>query len=153
LIVTLDEDLLSMKHQFAALLFLIFGYAGFAQDRYLEVTSGGGVAGTVTRYQIATDGRVIKGKGLGEINYSEEAKLKKCSTKRYFKNAKVLMNSYPEFNHPGNLYFSIGMNDLGRESQITWGDADQKVPEDVQKLYQKINTALARLTFVPIVRK
>jgi len=142
-----------MKHQFATLLFLIFGYAGFAQDRYLEVTSGGGVTGTVTRYQIAMDGKVVKGKGLGEINYSEEAKLKKCSTKRYYKNANVLMHSYPDFNHPGNLYFSIRLNDLGTESQITWGDAGQKVPEDVEKLYKKINTALARLTFVPIARK
>jgi hypothetical protein len=139
----------SMKHQFAAFFFLISGYTSFAQERYLEVTSGGGITGAVSGYKIRQDGFVLKGKGLREIIYSSEGKLKRCSVKKYFKNAKSLLNAYPDFNHPGNLYFSIVVLDQGKKNQITWGNDTYGIPEGAEKLYEKINKAVARLTFAP----
>ncbi len=140
-----------MKHQFATLLFLVLGYSGFTQNRYLEVTSGGGVTGSVSRYRISQDGWVLKGKGLSEIIYSTEGKLKKCSVKRYFKDAMALLNDYPDFNHPGNLYFSIGVLDKGKENKIAWGNETYGIPERAEKLYEKINKAVSKLTFTPIM--
>jgi hypothetical protein len=142
-----------MKYLFTALFFLIFVYSSLAQERYFEVTSGGGIAGTATRYQVDTGGRVKKGTGLGEISYSEEAKLKKCKARKCFRKARKLVNSYSDFNHPGNLYYSIKLYELGNGSQITWGDAGHKVPEDVEKLYQEIHAVLAGLTFAPMATK
>lgn len=142
-----------MKFLFITLFFIVFARAGHAQERYLLVSSGGGVAGTATVYKISPDGQVLKGMGLGEINYTEEGRLKKCSVKKYFKGAKSLMESSPDFQHPGNLYSSISLYENGKENKITWGDAGHAVPEDAKKLYQKINAKLTRLTFTPETRK
>jgi len=138
-----------MKFFFISLFFITLVSASHAQESYLLVSSGGGVAGTATVYKIGLDGKVLKGTGLGEINYSERSKLKKCSAKKYFKGAKSLMTSSPDFNHPGNLYSSISLYENGKESKITWGDPEHAVPEDAKKLYQKINTKLTGLTFTP----
>lgn len=121
--------------------------ASYAQESYLLVTSGGGVAGTATVYKIEEGGKVLKGKGLAEIAYTEESKLKKCAAKRYFKEAKAVLKSSPDFIHPGNMYSSIALYDGGKEGKITWGHAEFPVPEDAKKLYNKINTAVSRLTF------
>ena len=122
---------------------------GYAQESYLLVSSGGGVAGTATVYKITRDGKVMKGQGLGEIAYTEESKLKKCATKKYFKGAKAVLESSPDFIHPGNMYSSLALQDEGKESRITWGHAEYPAPEDARKLYSKINTAISRLTFSP----
>jgi hypothetical protein len=129
------------------LLCLISG--SYAQESYLLVSSGGGVAGTATVFKINKDGTVMKGQGLGEIAYTEESKLKKCATKKYFKGAKAVLASSPDFIHPGNMYSSLALYDQGKESRITWGHAEYPVPEEARKLHSKINTAMSRLTFSP----
>ena len=121
--------------------------SSYAQESYLLVSSGGGVAGTATVYKIDKTGKVMKGQGLGEIEYTEESKLKKCSAKRYFKHAKAVLKSSPDFIHPGNMYSSLTLYEDGRESRITWGHTEFPAPEDAKKLYSKINTAVSRLTF------
>jgi hypothetical protein len=107
-----------MKSLQLAVFWSFCALACYAQESYLLVSSGGGVAGTATVYKIDKDGKVMKGQGLAEIAYTEESKLKKCATKRYFKGAKAVLKSSPD-----------------------------PAPEDAKKLYNKINTALSRLTF------
>jgi hypothetical protein len=141
-----------MKFLFG-LFFCLVIHASYAQEKYLLISSGGGVVGTATVYKIHPDGKVLKGKGLGEIKYTEAGKLKKCATKKYFKRAKAAVKSNPEFNHPGNMYSSIAVVEEGKENKITWGDADHAASEDIKKLYEKINTRLSRLTFTPDTRK
>lgn len=138
-----------MKLLFMSLFLVLAFHACGAQERYLLVSNGGGVAGTATVYKISSDGKVLKGKGLGEINYSEESKLKKCAARKYFKRAEKLMASSPDFNHPGNVYSSITLYEQGKENRIAWGDAEHAAPEDAKKLYQKISTRLTTLTFTP----
>jgi hypothetical protein len=121
--------------------------SGYAQESYLLVSSGGGVAGTATVYKIDKAGNVMKGQGLGEIEYTEESKLKKCAAKRYFKHAKAVLKSSPDFIHPGNMYSSLALYEEGKESRITWGHPEFVAPEDAKKLYSKISTAVSRLTF------
>ena len=129
-------------------LFLSFvALACHAQESYLLVSSGGGVAGTATVFKINREGKVMKGQGLAEITYKEEGKLKKCTAKKYFKQAKAVLQSSPDFIHPGNMYSSLALYDEGKESRITWGHEEFPAPEDAKKLYDKINTAVSRLTF------
>ncbi|MBA4054690.1 MAG: hypothetical protein C0490_08270 [Marivirga sp.] len=128
-------------------------HAAWGQDKFLLITSGGGVTGTANVYKISADGTVKKGKGLGEIAYNEESKLKKCTTKKFFKRTKSLMNAYPDFNHPGNMYTSISLTEPDSEKKITWGATEHEVPEDAKKLHQKIITKLSRLTFTSDSRK
>lgn len=136
-----------------SLLFCIVFCASHAQENYLLVRSGGGVAGTATVYKISPDGKVLKGKGLSDVNYTEESRLRKCSVKKYFKGARTVMKSNPDFNYPGNMYAAIVLMDHGQEKKITWGDTSHAAPEDAKKLYEKINTRLSRLTFAPDSRK
>ena len=129
---------------------LVWSFCALAccgQENYLLVSSGGGVAGTATVYKIEEGGKVSKGQGLAEIAYTEESKLKKCAARKYFKQAKAVLRSSPDFIHPGNMYSSLALYDEGKESRITWGHAEFPVPEDAKKLYNKINTAVSRLTF------
>lgn len=142
-----------MKFLYGGIFFLAFFCTGLAQERYLKVTSGGGVTGIATQYKISPDGQVLRGKGLGDIKYTEVGKLKKCTVKKQFKKAEKIVTSHPDFNHPGNLYYSIMVFSQGTESQITWGNSEYEVPEDADKLYIKINKVLGRLTFVPDMRK
>jgi len=136
-----------MKFLQTGLLVSLFFQISYGQESYLLVGSGGGVAGTATVYKITRDGKVLKGKGLDEIAYTEEGKLKKCATKKYFKRAKAALKSSPGFIHPGNLYSSLTLYDEGHEDKMTWGDAAHPAPEDAKKLHQKIHEAMARLTF------
>ncbi len=89
----------------------------------------------------------MKGQGLAEITFTEESKLKKCAAKRYFKHAKSVLKSSPDFNHPGNMYSSLVLYEEGKENAITWGHAEFPAPEEATKLYSKINAAVSRLTF------
>ena len=121
--------------------------SSYAQESYLLVSNGGGVAGTATVYKIDKAGKVMKGQGLGEITYTEESKLKKCAAKRYFKQANAVLKSSPDFIHPGNMYSSLALYEEGKENKITWGHEEFPAPEDAKKLYSKITTAVSRLTF------
>lgn len=139
------------------LLFILLTLAGipalFAQEKTLLISNGGGIAGTSTVYKIDRDGTVEKGKGTVEVTYDERATIKKCTARKYFRRADALIRAYPEFNHPGNLYSSIAVMDPGHETKIVWGSAEHPVPDDVKKLFQKINDKLKHLTFTSEPRK
>lgn len=138
-----------MKFIFLSLVCLAFVKIGHAQEAYVLIKKGGGITGIADVYKVGQDGKVQKGNGLGEILYTQESKLKKCPTKRYFRKVKALLATYPNYNHPGNLYFSIAHYDGSSERTITWGDPQKKVPDDASKLFQKISTALSKLKFTP----
>jgi len=134
-----------MKITFTSLFFLLTQLA-WAQDSYLVVSSGGGIAGSATVYKISLDGKVFKGKGLGQVNYDEQGKLKKSKAKKYYRKAKIVTGASSGFNHPGNLYYSIATVQNGKESKITWGDAQYPAPQ-AKNLYLEIIAILTALKF------
>ena len=143
---------LSMKITFTCLFILMIQFA-FAQDCYLVVSSGGGITGSATVYQIGLDGKVLKGKGLGKVNYDEQSKIKKSTAGRCYRKAKMIAGSSSDFNHPGNLYYSIATHENGKESKITWGDPQHPAPEQAKNLYQEIISILTALHFTPNTTK
>lgn len=142
-----------MKFLAVASLLFIVTISVHGQECYLRLVTGGGVTGGVTEYKIQPDGKVLKGSGMGEIEYTQSAKLKKSRTKKYFKEIRSLLVANPEFNHPGNIYSSILLYENGKETRITWGDVEHKAPEEVKKLYEKIAASLGSLTFSQDLRK
>lgn len=130
-----------------ALLFLT--HLAFSQECLLVVTSGGGVTGVSTTYQIDLDGSVLRGKGLGEVRYTEQGKVKKSAAKKYFRASRKLIESSPAFNHPGNIYYSIATKENGKETKMTWGDPQNPVAEDAKKLYARIADVLSKVNFTP----
>jgi len=135
-----------MKITFTCVLVLMIQIAG-AQDSFLVVSSGGGVTGSATVYKISLDGKVLKGKGLGQVKYDEKSLLKKSIAKKCYRKAKTVVGASADFNHPGNLYYSIATLDNGKESKITWGDLEHPAPEKAKDVYQEITTILSALTF------
>ncbi len=131
-------------------LFILTSTDSFAQEKSVTIGSGGGIVGTATVYKITPDGKVLKGKGIGEIKYTECAKLKKARASKYIQSAFEQTQSTPEFNHPGNLYFFIGYAENTFERKVTWGDSSNSVPDSIQKLYQEINAMLNSIRFKPI---
>jgi hypothetical protein len=135
-----------MRIILSCLLFLIFQLS-YSQDCFLALSSGGGFTGAATVYKISPDGKVLKGSGLGEINFNEQGKLKKSIAKKYYRQAKKLVEASPDFNHPGNMYYSLGVTEKNQQRKITWGDAAHPASEEIKRLYQEITQALAALTF------
>lgn len=135
-----------MKFILTCLFFLMIQFA-YSQDCFLIVSSGGGITGVATVYKISLDGKVLKGKGLGQVNYNEQSKLKKSIARKYYRKAKTLVGSSSDFNHPGNLYYSIATLEEDKESKMTWGDIEHSAPEQAKNLYQEITKILTALTF------
>ena len=123
--------------------FFFLTHLGFSQECLLVVTSGGGVTGVATVYQINVDGSVLKGKGLGEVRYTEQGKVKKSAAKKYYRASRKLIESSAAFNHPGNIYYSIATRENGKETKMTWGDPKNPVAEDARKLYARIASVLS----------
>lgn len=127
--------------------FVVVTHAGFSQDCLLVVTSGGGITGAATVYQVSLDGKVLRAKGLGPVNYSEQGSVKKSAARKYYRAARKLVESSPPFNHPGNIYYSIATNENGKETKVSWGDPQNPVAKDAKKLYARITEALSKVSF------
>jgi hypothetical protein len=136
-----------MRIILSCLLILTF-HVTYSQDCFVLVSSGGGITGAATVYKIGRDGKVLKGNGLGEITYNEQGKLKKAVAKKYYRQAKKLVEASPDFNYPGNMYYSVGIIEKDKQSKITWGDTQHPASEEIKHLYQEITKALAALTFM-----
>jgi hypothetical protein len=129
--------------------FVLLTHYGYSQDRILVLTSGGGVTGVATVYQISRDGNVLKGKGRGEVNYSEQGKIKKCRARKFYRAAHKLTESSSGFNHPGNIYYSIATKENGEQMKMTWGDPQNPVRDDAKKLFTRITDAISKVNFTP----
>jgi hypothetical protein len=135
-----------MRIILTCLLFLLF-HITYSQDCLLVVSSGGGFTGMATVYKITPDGKVLKGNGLGEVTFNEQGKLKKSVAKKYYRQAKKLVETSPDFNYPGNVYYSVGVIDKDKKTKITWGDSQHPASDEMTRLYQEVMQALSALTF------
>lgn len=136
-----------MKALLFSALFLLFNGVASAQKIFATISNGGGFAGTVTVYKICTDGKILKANGFPPIEYTEEATLKRSKAKKYIKRTKALLTSLPDFNHPGNIYYSMAIVQDGAEDKIVWGDAKRTAPKKVLKLYNEMLPVLSHLLF------
>lgn len=137
--------------KYICLLFILFYSIGsIGQEKSITVGSGGGFAGGATVYKITSSGKVFKGKGIGEIKYTECSKIKKSKAHTYIQSVSDQTKSTSPFSHPGNLYYFMGYAEGTTERKVTWGDEAHAVPESIQKLYQEINTIIASLSYKPI---
>lgn len=130
------------------LLFSVFTLS--AQESFVTIGSGGGVTGSATVYKIFRNGKIFKGRGVGEIKYDECAKLNRRDASANFIAVSRNTKELAPFNHPGNVYYFLTYYDKGVEQIITWGDGDHPVPDHVKTLYEKIQKQLVGLTYKPI---
>lgn len=129
---------------------IICSFSSLAQNKFITVGSGGGFTGAVTTYKITPQGKVLKGKGIGEIKFTECGKIKRSVAKKMFTSASGLMPANNSFNHPGNLYYFLKYTEDGKEQIITWGDAEHPVPDEIKKLYEEIQARINAIRFKPL---
>ena len=122
-----------------------------AQD-YITLKKGGGVTGNITAFRISRSGQVAKGSGSIEPEFLEFAQLRKSKTKKYFRKTRALLKEQT-FNYPGNTYTAIELVEEGNKGKVVWGDAAFETPSKAQRLYQKIQASLNKLTFRKELRK
>lgn len=128
-------------------LLLLAGYlmvacrAGKAHDqttaRRLIFGEGGGFTGAVTTYALQPDGQLERTNSLtketkkaGSINPKQAATL--------FARAERLIEANRDYNHPGNQYFFVQLEDGNTRQGVTWGADDQPVPEGLDALYEEL---------------
>ena len=137
---------------FSALFFLLcVCLTGRAQQGdALIAGSGGGFTGMVNAYKIFADGKVYKGKGMTEIQYTECAKIRKAKARKLVRRATQTLNDAGELNAPGNQYYFITTVQSGKENKATWGAADRPVPYALKDLYHEVQGMVTGLTYSPI---
>jgi hypothetical protein len=128
-------------------LLLLAGYlmvacrAGKADDqapgRRLIFGEGGGFTGAVTTYTLQSDGQLQRTNSLtketgkaGAIPPKEAAAL--------FARAERLIKANRDFNHPGNQYFFVKLEDGNAEQGVTWGASDQPAPAGLEAFYEEL---------------
>ncbi len=102
--------------------------------RILFVGSGGGVTGAVNEYTIDVDGSMYEKKSLGETA-SRKKGLKTNQIQQINDMFNALDFDQMKYNNPGNLYYFIGYEINGKRHQITWGGANDEVPQKVKAYY------------------
>lgn len=139
-----------MKLLYVFCLLVICSFSSRAQNDFITVGSGGGYTGAVTTYKITPQGKVFKGKGVGEIKFTECGKIKRSAAKKMFASISGLIPADNSFNHPGNLYYFLKYKQDAKEQTITWGDAAHPVPEGVKKLFDEIQASVNAIRYKPL---
>jgi hypothetical protein len=116
----------------------------------LMAGSGGGFTGMVNAYKIFVDGKVYRGKGVTEVQYTECATLRKAKARKLIRRAAQAVSDVGEFNAPGNQYYFLTAIQQGKETKVTWGAADRPVPDVLKNLYQEVQEMVAGLKYRPI---
>jgi hypothetical protein len=139
-------------HRFslATLLFLFVSSTVFAQDQFFSIGSGGGFTGTASVFKVTPSGKVFKGDGIGEVQFTECGKIKKAKAKQMLKRISDVTQSTTSFNHPGNLFYFISYTEDNNKRTITWGDVDHPIQEDVKKLYEEVLANVSAVSYKPI---
>lgn len=120
------------------------------QQEALIAGSGGGLTGVATAYKIFADGRVCKGKGVGDIQYTACATIRKSKARKIIRRAVRAVSAAGSLQAPGNLYYFLATIQKGKESKVTWGAAGQPVPAALKEVYSDVQTLVADLTYHPM---
>jgi len=135
---------------FFVILILFLSHGTCAQNQAIVIGGGGGFSGAVTAYKITPKGEVLKGTGVAEIKYTDCAKIKKSKAKKMIDDAKREAASIKEFNHPGNMYSFLAIEQETEQTRLTWGDSQTPAPEGIRQLHADILKTVGTLRFKPI---
>jgi hypothetical protein len=139
-----------MRNVFLAFSILFFTITSYAQESFVTAGSGGGFSGIANVYKISSDGKVWKGKGTANIEFTECSKIKKKKAQTYIERVAREVKALGESKHPGNMYYFLSVSENGNETRVTWGDPQQPAPESVKKTYQEIIDAISALKYKPV---
>ena len=107
-----------------------------------EITfgSGGGFTGAIIKYQIKSNGEVLKFNTI-----ENKTILVKQINNREYKEINEKVNKLTEtqlkYNQPENIYYFIEI-DNGVKTVITWGENNKEAPLEIKQLYTFLGTLI-----------
>lgn len=116
-------------------------------SRVLYFGSGGGFAGTSTRYSLHADGRLERQQGApggtapAPVAFPTQPA---AVVAKYFKAFDALPADSLTLQQPGNMYYFLeGQTAAGRRVALTWGANGAPVSRAAQSLYDELQQLLA----------
>ena len=111
------------------------------QGTIIAYGTGGGMSGKFSDYRLSTDGTLK----FTEIITGKKAilpKVKKSDVKDIYTQLKEINFQSISFNHPGDVYYFLKQSDAQSEHKVVWGDTENPVPQEVQKLYDLLVSSM-----------
>jgi len=139
-----------LKIYLFTLITFIFSIAAAAQDKFITLGSGGGFTGSTTMYKVTPEGKIFKGTGIGDVQFTLCGKIKKSEAKEMMTRVADQVSAANSFNHPGNLFYFISYTEDNNVRTIKWGDAEHPIQENVKKLYDEVLASVNGVSFKPI---
>jgi hypothetical protein len=105
--------------------------------RRLIFGEGGGFTGAVTTYTLQPDGQLQRTNSLTQET-SKAGAISPRAASAFFARADSLIKANRDFNHPGNHYFFVKLEDGNAGQGVTWGDNAQPAPAGAEALYDEL---------------
>lgn len=101
------------------------------------IAEGGGVSGQTTQHIVLENGQVFI-RTTYPASLKELIKLKKKTVKEIFDRVGKLKIEETNFQHPGNMTYSLSLKSGQDLKEIKWGDPGFPVPPSILECYQFI---------------
>lgn len=115
--------------------------AGKFPDKQLRWGNGGGFVGRENTFTLLENGQIFKSEPNDKMTELEKTKAGKA--KKIFETAAALGLAKLNFEHPGNIYSFVELQEGDMVQRITWGDIKYPVDERVKDLFAQL-TALVK---------
>jgi hypothetical protein len=108
--------------------------------------SGGGFTGKSTTFKLLESGEIYKTEGTQGATMLPMKPIKAKVAKAMFSAARELNLAEVSQNTPGNMYNYLELTVDGKPHRITWGDAENVVPQKVKDFYTLLNQLVLKGT-------
>lgn len=136
---------------FFALLLLLAGCKTYSTselpDTRLYFGSGGGFAGTFTEYLLLENGQFFK-RDSQKAEFVALQKVKRSQAKALFSDWAEQKMSEQDFQHPGNLYHFVRMEEKGQDHRLSWGSSSYPTPDEIKQFYTACQALIPKIDAV-----
>lgn len=111
-------------------------------EKQIRWGNGGGVVGKEKSHILLENGQIFSRDIMGTTTEAQKTKAKTAKT--LFKTVETIGLSKMEFDHPGNTYSFLEVQEGDMVSRIVWGDKASSVGKPVEELYGALNALLKK---------
>lgn len=104
-------------------------------DNRLYFGSGGGYAATFTEYMLLENGQLFKRENQ-KSEFIPLSKVKRSDAKDLFTNWTTQKMEEEDFQHPGNLYRFVRMENGQEKHRLSWGSSNHRTPDAIKSFYK-----------------
>ena len=109
--------------------------------------SGGGFAGSFTEYLLLENGQFFKRESQ-KGDFVALPKVKRSQAKTLFSSWVVNKLGEQDFQHPGNLYHFVRMEEEGKSHRLSWGSSSHPTPDEIKQFYTSCNALIPKVEAV-----